>query len=122
MKPIKYELQEKESIVKNYNDIENGYELVEMFSYMPEYIEEIYDGGNKHQLKNANNSIQYYVNEKDKYKYIGTVDYTKAMATKIEYYLTDNGMIGYLINIPRRKKYYISVGAVAIFKKKEVTQ
>ncbi|MCR5786465.1 MAG: hypothetical protein K6G28_02030 [Acholeplasmatales bacterium] len=112
MMPIRYEIKNEEEtiIINDFENLESGYNLEKQFNFMPDFLEKVMPNNT------SNISIQHYVNIKDNFRYIGTVKHNKEANQVIEYYQTDDGMIAYLVNTPKR--YYPSVQAVAIFKRK----
>lgn len=94
MKPIKYKLKKECNIIKNESEfIDDDWEEKEFYTYQPEWFEEIYDGANKHQLATHNHELQYYMNHKDEYTYIGTWNHNKSFVEY--YYIDDNTIIGF---------------------------
>ena len=121
MKPIKLEAIENPTILEiNEKELLEGYEEIALYHFMPEFFEKVYDGSNAEQLKEANNFLLEYANNRDKYKYIGTHIYkpSSSEVDYIEYYYDDeSNILVYLITKP--KKYYSSLQMVCVHKPNE---
>ena len=126
MKPIEYLFYDKPSYIKKENDLLQGeYDLKEQFNYTPELIEsllknmfvryEVNNGADK--VAEHNETLQAYNNAKQYFIYLASIKSDKT-SNIIEYYKREEDIIAYLILDPKDKKYYPSLQAVVVFKKK----
>lgn len=112
MKPIKINLRTDTKVVEDEKEILDGYEMKFFVSFIPDFLQ-------KHSLyaKDKNNDLKYYLNQREKYTYIGTwKTKTKDEIYTEYYYDKDNNVICYLIFAPRG--HYPSLESVMIYKKK----
>ena len=116
MKPLRYTVQSNPIYLDDI-DFEKDYKLEKCYNFVPEIIENIYDGGNKYSLLAQNTTLISYNQNKDKYKYIGTRN--TSQTEFIEFFIDteSNDLLEYLVDNPKGKKYYPSLSAVAVFKK-----
>ena len=126
MKPIEYIFYDKSKYIKKENDLLQGqYDLKEQFNYTPELVESLlknmfvrYDVNNgADKIAEHNETLQAYNNAKQYFIYLASVKCDKTQNI-IEYYKREEDIIAYLILKPKDVKYYPSLQAVAVFKKK----
>ena len=116
MKPIEYIFYDKPSYIENENDLLHGqYELKEQFNYTPEIIESIL---NDDKAAETNNLIAAYNNMRKTFLYLASLKLGNKTPNIIEYYKSGEYIIAYLILKPKLEKYYPSLQAVAVYKKK----
>ena len=122
MMPIKIEPKENPIILGiDENELLEGYKETNMYHFMPEYLEKVYDGPNEEILKSANSQLVEYKMNRDKYEYIGTHIYSEPSEKYfIEYYYGENEeLLVYLIISPKNKKYYTSLQMVCVYQKEK---
>ena len=129
MKPIEYIFYDKPVYIKKEDDLLQGeYDLKEQFNYTPELVEallknmfvkyDINNGADK--VADINNTIQAYNNARQYFNYLASLK-CKNKEHIVEYYKREEDIIAYLILDPKEEKYYTSLQAVAVFKKKKIT-
>lgn len=123
MEPIRYELVEDPVFLESEEALFDGvvWEPEEFSNYMPEFLEESYDGPNAEKLKAANKRLEYYMNHKSEYQYIASYHIecrTDEMYVEY-YYIDDDTIISFLSSKPHSKnpKYYRVLEATMLYKK-----
>lgn len=96
--------------------IEEGeYKYEKQYNFLPQFLEEIYDGRNADKLKDANNSILQYSKKRKELQYIASL---KDRTAIVEYYYDkDCNIVAFLIDRTGNKNTPLVLTAVAIFKK-----
>lgn len=115
MEPLRYNLNQNPTLITNEGDvIGENYELLKVFSFIPDFLEPLLDD-------EANVKLKEYLDKKDKFKYIGTLkQQQKTSAVFIEYYFDENeNIIAFLVCEPKNPNHYTSLNMVAIFEKEE---
>lgn len=123
MKPIKYILRKHHNFIQCEDEIiDKEWVEKDFYSYQPEWLEKVYDGGNKHQLATHNNQLQYYMNHKEEYTYVATwKNINDSCEHYVEYYyIDDNTIIGYYSE--KYKGYDRDLRAIMIWVKKEAAK
>lgn len=116
MNPIYYTVQTNPIYLDNV-EFEKDYKVEKSYNFVPEFIENIYDGGNKHSLIAQNTTLISYNQNKDKYKYIGTHKVNQEEFIDFFIDTENNDLLEYLVYNPKGEKHYPSLSAVAVLKK-----
>ena len=117
--PIKYEINKNPNLIANEDELMEGYEMKDTYSFMPEFLEEVYDGPNRESLVNANNELLNQLNHKPSYQYIATwKTFTKNDDFIVEYYYdAQDNIIAFFAIKPKNERYYTRLEAVSVFQR-----
>lgn len=120
MMPIKLEPKENPIILKiDENELLEGYKETNMYHFMPEFLEKVYDGPNAEHLKEANKTLEHYKIIRNELKYVGShIDKDGHGTYYIEYYNDEkSNLYVYLIDAPKQTKYYPSLQMVCVYER-----